>query len=42
MWLWKRDVLPCLDFSMRKMLLQFESEKRREETEKKIRENYMV
>jgi hypothetical protein len=38
MWLWKRDVLPCLDFSMRKMLLQFESEKR----EKKIRENYMI
>jgi hypothetical protein len=29
LWLWKRNVLPCLDFSMREMLLQVESEKRR-------------
>jgi hypothetical protein len=41
-WLWKMDVLLCLDFSMREMLLQVESRKRREEREKKIRESYMV
>jgi hypothetical protein len=40
-WLWKRDVLLYLDFSMREML-RVESRKRREEREKKIGESYMV